>query len=223
MWFSCELIRWCLLLDVPFVLENPVSSRLFRFPPLAEIINSGLLDSVVFDACAYGAPWRKSTRLIGTLKGLSSLGRRCPGCPKHTMISGSALAWDPWQQRKRWQPVSQLAGVYEKRFCTAVARLFKAEAVQRHLPLGAHPSRDAALASCRQQLAQASISRSRRRQSKLVAGWRFAPAAGSDADVVPPFVINFVSELWRRRATGDKEERHTRTRQQPQLQVRATH
>ena len=60
---SLKLCRLCIKYSVPFVLEHPVSSRIWATPEVKKLLDSGCFDCVA-DQCQYGARWRKRTRFL---------------------------------------------------------------------------------------------------------------------------------------------------------------
>jgi len=60
---SAEFIRKCIQHHVPVMLENPATSMAWSFPPIARLLRHTSCFVINFDQCAYGAPWRKATRV----------------------------------------------------------------------------------------------------------------------------------------------------------------
>ena len=112
--FSASVMQACLRLGIPFILENPQRSRLFEFPPVRDIVEDPRVSSVTFDACQYGAPYRKSTVLIGTVPRLHRLARRCCGGHHHIPLSGSVKI--ATSRGARYERLTQLAGEYTRPF-----------------------------------------------------------------------------------------------------------
>lgn len=134
--FSAKIIKACLAHDVVFVLENPASSKLWKFAPMREALEDPQVRTVNFHACAYGAKSMKPTILAGTLPGLPTLARTCPGrSPTHThdSLTGSVKAIFHGVQKIVNKTV--LAGAYADELCLAVSRLISLEASARGVPL----------------------------------------------------------------------------------------
>ena len=110
-------------LVVPCFVENPVTSMLWQAPPIAKIIETGETLSTTYDACGYGARWRKRTRIISVhapprpqlcklcagRKGVCSF----TGLP-HIVLSGV----DP-SSKRLW---TKIAEPYPVRMCSAFAQ-----------------------------------------------------------------------------------------------------
>jgi hypothetical protein len=60
---SADFIRKCIDCRVPCILENSVASLLWSAPPLAKLRTHADYSEVSVDQCAFGAAWRKRTRL----------------------------------------------------------------------------------------------------------------------------------------------------------------
>jgi len=89
--FTCRVIRECLKHGVAFTLENPLSSRLWEFKPIQDILSHKNVFMVVFDHCCYGMPYKKSTGLMTNTPQFKTLGLRCCGGHKHVQLKGPAL------------------------------------------------------------------------------------------------------------------------------------
>ena len=78
---STVAIIWaCAKNKIPVALENPAQSRLWHGPGMAELRQHVACREVALDFCAYGAAWRKPTRVLTWRCGsLESLQRRCKG------------------------------------------------------------------------------------------------------------------------------------------------
>ena len=62
--FSCQVCRLCLLLRIPFTLENPSTSRLWLCPPVVNLMRRPEVNWIDVDSCAFGMQWRKRTRFL---------------------------------------------------------------------------------------------------------------------------------------------------------------
>jgi len=72
----CKLIQAAIHHGTPFVLENPQTSRIWLVPCLADLIKKSTSD-IVFHHCAFGASWKKPTRLVGWNLHLEHLAKTC--------------------------------------------------------------------------------------------------------------------------------------------------
>ena len=70
-----SVLRLCLKFNVPFVVENPRSSRFWVAPPVAKFL--GEVPRVDFVMCAFGAPHKKPTRLLTFKIDLSCVESQC--------------------------------------------------------------------------------------------------------------------------------------------------
>ena len=62
---SClRIINWCLRWRVPFLVEHPRSSWLFRLPEVKELLANDKVSLIACDQCMYGRRWRKSTGFL---------------------------------------------------------------------------------------------------------------------------------------------------------------
>ena len=108
---------------VPWVLENPHSSKMWYLPPLVDLQNSCHTTTIVTDFCQWGTRWRKRTRLLaGNINpiDLERLQRFCrdskglcsrTGC-QHFQLTGSNSHGVPW---------TRVAQPYPARLCHSLA------------------------------------------------------------------------------------------------------
>ena len=114
--FVFKIIRLLHRSKIPFVVENPLTSMLWKFPVVHSLLKTS--ETAVVDFCQFGTPWRKRTKLVGTLPGLESLSETCHGkvCSRtgltHIILQGR----DPTGVffTKRAEP-------YPKPLCRAIA------------------------------------------------------------------------------------------------------
>ena len=97
-------------------LENPASSRLFRFPPVANLFSLRDVRFLVWDMCAYGQPFRKSTALLTNLTSLESLAQRCRGGHVHVHLKGREKYVDQ-HGVSRYRNRTSAAGEYPLDLC----------------------------------------------------------------------------------------------------------
>ena len=77
--FSARVFRLCLDLQIPVILENPHTSRLWLAPPIKHLLQHGKVDACYTDYCQEGTPWRKRTRLMFAHVNLRPCLRQCQG------------------------------------------------------------------------------------------------------------------------------------------------
>ena len=120
---TASVLRICDQLQIPAFLENPASSMLWSAPPIAEITNRESAKISIHDACAYGARWRKRTKIMALHSFTdSSLHHTCSGrhgvcsftSKPHIVLTGT----DP-STKRLW---TRIAEPYPARLCAAYAR-----------------------------------------------------------------------------------------------------
>ena len=130
--WTASIIRLAIRYRVPITIENPMTSRLWIFPPIAKEV-SRATSVIVFDACQYGTPWKKSTKLASWNIDLSPLEKRChqtanccsaTGVP-HVKLEGVDDKGEFWTAK---------ASPYPLPFCRAFAHLLTAENVITQSP-----------------------------------------------------------------------------------------
>ena len=108
--------------ETPFVLENPLTSRLWSTPPVESFLQRAPATLSTVHFCQYHVPWKKPTRLLHCQAGaLAEILRLCQGKKGICNASGKPhlplVGRDPtgtfWTLRA--QP-------YPKRFCQDVAK-----------------------------------------------------------------------------------------------------
>lgn len=104
---TIKIIGWLDQLGLPWVLENPHSSKIWRIPQLRRLIDARHTQVIVTDFCMFNTPWRKRTRLLaGNIDelDLQRCHRRCHGssgiCSRsgkpHFHLTGSNSKGVPW-------------------------------------------------------------------------------------------------------------------------------
>ena len=63
MYNIADIIRICIRCKIPRILENPDASMLFLVRPIHRLLSHASCESVITDQCAFGARWRKRTRI----------------------------------------------------------------------------------------------------------------------------------------------------------------
>ena len=108
--FSCQVARLCHSLQIPFMLENPRSSRLWQFDPVVRLLGLDGVDFVDFDMCGYGTPYKKPTRIMSNIPGIQRLARKCCHLSHQSPLVGHRCA---------------LAGEYPKSLCRLMSSVLK--------------------------------------------------------------------------------------------------
>ena len=62
--YTCHIIRTCVTLSVPCMLENPLTSMMWLHPLLISLCRKDCAEAHVFDQCQFGAPWKKATKIV---------------------------------------------------------------------------------------------------------------------------------------------------------------
>ena len=131
---------------IPWIMENPATSRIWHIPELLEAFKRANAHWITTDFCGFGTRWRKRTTLVcGNLEPCDTggLGRTCCGrhgfCSytkkKHFQLTGSSPGGVPWTRVAQPYPrklAAQLAkALTERHFATATYN----RAVQRKMYL----------------------------------------------------------------------------------------
>ena len=125
--------KYCHRRRVPFYIENPLTSRLWKMPELLELGRLPHTTSLVVDYCQYGEPWRKSTRImVSRHADVRSLERRChfgrgyvcsASGKRHVVLSGSSGGTF----------MTAKAQAYPQKLCRALAWSIREHAVSRFM------------------------------------------------------------------------------------------
>ena len=116
---SAELCAYAISLNIPWVIENPLTSRLWLTREIAELQDQGAVFHRV-DFCAYGVPWRKSTGLLAhafdnlpaALQCCSASHGRCQFSGKKHIVLAGKNASGMW--------LTRIAQPYPLKLCHAV-------------------------------------------------------------------------------------------------------
>ena len=118
---------------VPFYIENPLTSRLWKMPEVHELLKLPQVLTLVFDDCQYGEAWRKSTKLlVSRHSDLRVIERRCKFgrnfiCSatgkRHQVLSGS-------DGKVFWTARAQ---AYPRSLCRAIAGAVREQAITRFM------------------------------------------------------------------------------------------
>lgn len=103
---ALQIVQWLDQLRIPWILENPATSKCWRLPPLQKLERSPHVVCVLADFCQYGCAWRRRTKLMcGNLdsQDVDRLHRLCTGrglCSRtqksHFQLTGSNRQGIPW-------------------------------------------------------------------------------------------------------------------------------
>ena len=104
---AIKIIKWLDKHGIPWILENPSTSKAWLLPPLVQLEQANHTQSIVTDFCQFGTRWRKRTKLlVGNMDpdDIARCCRLCHGPPggcsrthkKHFQLTGSARNGVPW-------------------------------------------------------------------------------------------------------------------------------
>ena len=119
--FTYKLIRLLNALEVPWCLENPLSSILWWTPQAQRLIKTSTCITVHY--CQYGVAWKKATRLMfGNCEVQESCFRRC-----HPRGSICSRTLQPHHRLKGFSPQgiswAKIAELYPKALAAEIARV----------------------------------------------------------------------------------------------------
>ena len=117
---SCRIIREAIKLGIPWVVENPKTSRLWLIPQMQRFVGQGASQNEVH-FCQFGELWRKATYLLAwNLTDFGSISKICGGIPgicsrtgeRHINVRGTdaAGAW-----------LTRIAQPYPRSLCFRIA------------------------------------------------------------------------------------------------------
>ena len=120
---TLKIISWLDSWRLPWILENPYTSKVWYLPPLQQLMKSEHVHDIVCDFCMFGTPWRKRTRfLCGNIDpvDLGRIDKQCVGthgcCSRtgrrHVQLTGS---------HKCGIPMTRHAQPYPHRLCHGLA------------------------------------------------------------------------------------------------------
>jgi len=95
---AVKIIKLCQIANIPWILENPMTSRVWLTLPMKKLAQQASFQRA--DFCQYGMPWRKATYFLcshhikewGLLSCLSQLGRCSVTGKKHIILQGRDAA-----------------------------------------------------------------------------------------------------------------------------------
>lgn len=120
-----EVALLCVALGIPFIIENPLSSKAWYLPEMEHLLSLQCCSFVHTDFCMWGTPWKKPTGLLcGHLDScdLARLSKVCKSevrgqCGRtgkaHFQLTGTCAA--------RGIPWTRVAQPYPKQLCTSLA------------------------------------------------------------------------------------------------------
>ena len=117
------IIEECEKQQIPWLLENPLSSRCWNLPPMRRIIQQRDTHFIHADFCQFGARWKKPTGFLGKrVSDLHRLTRTCQGkhgiCNRtsrpHPLLTGTGPGNIPW---------TLVAQPYPKQLCSQIAHV----------------------------------------------------------------------------------------------------
>ena len=104
---ALKIISWLDKRKIPWILENPRSSKMWYLPEMIKWMQSSHVVDNVADFCQYGTAWRKRTRFLAAHiceDDLQRIRRQCHGPPgyccrtgrKRFQLTGSSPGGTPW-------------------------------------------------------------------------------------------------------------------------------
>ena len=131
---ALRFIKCAHQLGLPWVLENPFTSRMWWTPELQALINDDRTELIQNDFCQFGTRWRKRTWfLAGNLDvcDLQRLRKQCCGtggvCSRtkrpHLVLTGSSPSGVPW---------TRIAQPYPRKLCSILAWILTEPARVHH-------------------------------------------------------------------------------------------
>lgn len=135
--FTARYARECLKLGIPFIIENPRSSRLWLLPPMQALMNCRDVEVVDVDFCMMGTRWKKPTRLVighGEPQAIAKMrGMKCHGrgiCSRtqqpHQQLTGTSPNGQFW---------TLIAQPYPQQLCVLMSQVV----CRLSVPPSSHP------------------------------------------------------------------------------------
>ena len=88
--FTSEVVRECFRCGLKFTVENPATSKIWSFDPIAHLAALPGVFHIDFDMCEFHVNHKKPTRLLTNMISLKSLSKRCSHARSHPALKGSA-------------------------------------------------------------------------------------------------------------------------------------
>ena len=79
-----------------WTLEQPATSLMWRFAPIAQLISRCGIFIVTTDVCMFGAPWRKPTSIAANFIQILKLRKVCNGQHEHIPLQGNDPCGRSW-------------------------------------------------------------------------------------------------------------------------------
>jgi hypothetical protein len=115
--FFIEICLRCLVEEVLFCVENPVSSFMWHIDGWKTVAMLPDVVEVVFDACMHGGARPKKTKLLTNCGRLLSMAVMCDGNHPHQ-------AWGPSKRNDNWVFATAEEATYPRAMCATMAGLF---------------------------------------------------------------------------------------------------
>ena len=113
--FSATVVRLCSSMGIPWSMENPKSSRIWHFEPVATLFALPGAFAADLDMCAFGSVYKKPTRILTDVQNLSKLCQCCPRNHKHVLACGFKAVKSP--QGTKYINHTAIAGEYPLQLC----------------------------------------------------------------------------------------------------------
>ena len=110
--FTARVLRTCRQCGIKVSLENPSTSKLFSWPPIARELQLLQCQHVVTHQCQWGVPYRKATKFATDIETLSVLSNECR-CGKHSVVLEGVIQLPG--RPPQWR--TSLAACYPPRLC----------------------------------------------------------------------------------------------------------
>lgn len=121
--FCCQVCHLCILLHIPFILENPATSRAWLCPPLQAVMRKKGVSFVDVDYCAFGTRWRKRTRFLFYGVDLSHLAvYKCQGSKRGVCKFSGLPHLALMGVNEAGQFMTKVAEPYPPQLCVLIAR-----------------------------------------------------------------------------------------------------
>ena len=126
--FTAKLVELCCAVGTFWSIENPCSSMLWDLFPIRILFQRSDVFVIDFPMCAYGAPYKKMTRILTNCSHLASLARSCIHKRHSEQLSGKVSYVDKFGNKQTCNR-TEFAGSYPKRLAETWASLLK-QAIQ---------------------------------------------------------------------------------------------
>ena len=128
--FTSELCQLASKLGIPWSIENPKTSKIWKGPLHSLHALPGVAE-IFYDMCMYGSCFKKPTKLLTTFVSLARISKLCDGSHQHILAQGSSKVFRK-DGTSAWVNRTTQAGAYTDLLCKAWARI-----LQRVAPPGA--------------------------------------------------------------------------------------